>query len=59
MRQRLRDWITGTTVIVIIPEDLFDTGDPCGIPCVACCGIGPITTDYIYCPRCGKRILRG
>jgi hypothetical protein len=58
MRQKLRDWITGTTTIVIIPEDLFEMGHTLDIPSLKCCGIGPIFDDTIYCPKCGKRILR-
>jgi hypothetical protein len=58
MKQKLRDWIVGTTRIVMIPEDLFDTGHAFDIPSLRCCGIGPIMDDYKYCSKCGKRIVR-
>jgi hypothetical protein len=56
MRQRLRDWITGTTVIVsVVDSDGFDS---VRVDVAECCGIGPIFDDTIYCPKCGKRIVR-
>ena len=58
MKHKLRDLLTGTTTIVMIPEDIWDTGDFFNIPCVKCCEIGPITDADRYCSKCGKRIVR-
>ena len=58
MKQKLRDWIVGTTRIVMIPEDMFYIGEMYDIPCLTCCGIGPITDADKYCSKCGKRIVR-
>jgi hypothetical protein len=58
MKQKLRDLFTGTTAIVMMPDDLFDTGHTFDIPSLKCCGVGPIFDETRYCPKCGKRILR-
>jgi hypothetical protein len=56
MRQRLRDWITGTTPIVsVVDSDGFDS---VLVDVAECCGIGPITSREFYCPKCGKRIVK-
>ena len=58
MRQKLRDFFTGTTRIVMMPEDMFYTGEMFDIPCAECCEVGPITDVDKYCHKCGKRIVR-
>jgi hypothetical protein len=58
MKQKLRDILTGTTTIVMIPEDMFYIGEMYDIPCVKCCEIGPVIDADRYCNKCGKRIVR-
>lgn len=58
MKQKLRDWIVGTTRIVMVPEDMFYIGTMYDIPNVECCKVGPITDADKYCSKCGKRIVR-